>query len=107
QWLAVSGFREPAALSAMSSNAGRLDPDGTFPSVVPEEVRFDAETNPGGVRSTVWDHTINAYGQDPETGYALRPFDNVGVQYGLQAVQDGTLSMAEFLDLNDGVGGTD
>lgn len=107
QWLAVSGFGEPAALSAMSNSANRLDPDGSFPAAVPEEVRFDAETNPGGARSTVWDHTINVYGQDPDTGYALRPFDNTGVQYGLQALQEGVLSVAEFLDLNEGVGGTD
>ena len=29
----------------------------------------------------------NIYGVDPKTGFALRPFDNVGVQYGLDGAQ--------------------
>lgn len=38
-------------------------------------------------------------------GYARMSWDNVGVQYGLQALKDGHLSPAEFLDLNHKIGG--
>ena len=41
------------------------------------------------------------------TGFALRPFDNVGVQYGLAALNAGVITPTQFLDLNEGVGGYD
>jgi hypothetical protein len=57
-----------------------------------------------GVEWTHWGDTVNIYGTGPD-GYARVPWDNVGVQYGLQALVDGTITPAEFLDLNAGVGG--
>lgn len=53
---------------------------------------------------THWDDAIEVYGTDPATGYARVPWDNVGVQYGLRSVADGTLTPEEFLDLNAKVG---
>ena len=38
---------------------------------------------------------------NPTTGAALRPFDNVGVQYGLNALNSGAITTAQFLDLNE------
>ena len=38
---------------------------------------------PDGLRR----RAINIYGVDPKTGFALRPFDNVGVQYGLEGAE--------------------
>ena len=32
------------------------------------------------------------------------PYDNIGVQYGLAALQSGTLSAEDFVRLNEGVG---
>lgn len=61
-----------------------------------------------GVDDVEWTHAddlVNVYGFDEETGFARRPWDNVGVQYGLEAVADSTLTAAEFLDLNAQVGG--
>ena len=49
----------------------------------------------------------NAYGRDPKTGFARRPLDNVGVQYGLAALNAGTISKEQFLDLNEKIGGFD
>ncbi|OYU94314.1 MAG: hypothetical protein CFE45_20160, partial [Burkholderiales bacterium PBB5] len=46
-------------------------------------------------------------GRDPATGFALRPLDNVGVQYGLLALRQGRITPAQFLDLNERVGGYD
>jgi hypothetical protein len=50
---------------------------------------------------------VNVYGTDPETGYARRTYDNVGVQYGLEALQAGSINLKRFLDLNEFVGGFD
>jgi hypothetical protein len=56
-----------------------------------------------GVEWTHWGDLVNIYGTD-ETGFARSPWDNVGVQYGLQALRDGVITPAEFLDLNARVG---
>ena len=50
---------------------------------------------------------VNVYGRDPKTGFARRPFDNVGVQYGLAALNAGTIAFDQFLDLNTRIGGLD
>ena len=34
-------------------------------------------------------------GKDPKTGYARNPFDNVGVQYGLKAYNQGLIGFDE------------
>lgn len=57
--------------------------------------------------NTEWSHfgdAVNIYGTNPETGYANRVWDNVGVQYGLQALTDRNITTAEFLDLNANAG---
>ena len=59
-----------------------------------------------GTEGVEWTHAgdlVNIYGVD-ETGFGRSLFDNVGVQYGLQAVRDGSITPAEFLDLNAQVG---
>jgi hypothetical protein len=57
-----------------------------------------------GVQWTHWADLINIYGADQD-GWARVPWDNVGVQYGLVALRDGTITPAEFLDLNAQIGG--
>jgi hypothetical protein len=57
-----------------------------------------------GVRWTHWQDLVNIYGAERD-GYARVPWDNVGVQYGLEALRAGTITPAEFLDLNAYVGG--
>jgi hypothetical protein len=56
-----------------------------------------------GVEWTHWGDTVNIYGLGDD-GFARVPWDNVGVQYGLQALVDGLITPAEFLDLNAQVG---
>jgi hypothetical protein len=59
-----------------------------------------------GVEGVDWTHAgdlVNIYGVD-ETGFGRNPWDNAGVQYGLQALVDGVITPAEFLDLNAQVG---
>jgi hypothetical protein len=70
-------------------------------------------TNPYGARGDVYDHTVNVYGlirNTPFPGdakFAQRPLDNVGVQYGLRALNRGVISVEDFLDLNSNIGGVD
>jgi Tannase-like family of unknown function (DUF6351) len=56
-----------------------------------------------GVEWTHWADLVNIYGLD-EFGFARVPWDNVGVQYGLQALLDGVITPEEFLGLNANVG---
>ncbi|KKK51852.1 hypothetical protein LCGC14_3110790, partial [marine sediment metagenome] len=56
-----------------------------------------------GVEWTHWGDAVNIYGTD-ESGFARVPWDNVGVQYGLQAFLDGDITPEEFLDLNANIG---
>jgi Tannase-like family of unknown function (DUF6351) len=55
----------------------------------------------------VYDHQANVWGKDPATGAGRRPLDNVGIQHGLAALNAGEISVDQFLDLNDKVGGFD
>ena len=104
---AVAGFLVLNTMPNVSRNAGRIAPDEFCPDVLPESDRYDPVDNPGGVRCDVYDATINVYGRDAKTGFARRPLDNVGVQYGLGALNAGVITPAQFLDLNERVGGYD
>jgi hypothetical protein len=68
---------------------------------------YDPVNNPTGARCSILDTQVNLLGRDPATGFARRPFDNVGVQYGLGALKRGELSVDEFLTLNESIGGFD
>jgi Tannase-like family of unknown function (DUF6351) len=52
---------------------------------------------------THWEDLRNIYGVGAN-GYARQTWDNVGVQYGLQALVDGNITPQEFVDLNARVG---
>lgn len=75
-------------------------------SKIPAALRYSRETK-RGERCTLQDNLVHFMGIDPATGYARRPVDNVGVQYGYQALLDGVISVDEFLYLNRHVGSYD
>jgi hypothetical protein len=102
----VSGFATYATLPSMAISAGRIDPRRNC-DIIPPAQRYDPVGNPRGVRCDVYDHTITAYGADPATGFARRPLDNVGVQYGLGVLKSGVITADQFLDLNQRIGGFD
>jgi hypothetical protein len=79
----------------------------TCAALVPRPLVYDPKTNPTGVRCTIQDNLVNVYGLDPKTGFARRPLDNVGVQYGLVALNAGIISVDQFLELNERIGGYD
>jgi hypothetical protein len=74
---------------------------------IPENLVYHSVNNPKGARCTMWDTNVATYGRDPVTGFARRSLDNVGVQYGLEALNSGAISPREFLDLNESIGGYD
>ena len=104
---AVAGFLVLETMPRVSINAGRITVGEFCPDALPEAARYHPTDNPGGARCDVYEHYVNVYGRDAESGFARRPLDNVGVQYGLQALNDGAITTAQFLDLNAGIGGYD
>lgn len=95
---------------------GLADPTTCASSV--GDQTYNAEKNPGGVRCGVLDWQINLLGPRPASawmpeekkaghGFAGIPVDNVGLQYGLAAVEAGQISPAQFVDLNSKIGGAD
>lgn len=92
-------------------------PDRSCPGVPDEDV-YHPEDNPDGVRCTLHDYMVNLFGRRPPEdwgpieqelghGFANPPWDNTGVQYGLQGLLDGDLTPAQFVDVNTKIGGRD
>ena len=104
---AVAGVGTVKSVAGTAAGAKRIQATGGCPAELPKAQRYDPATNRGGARCNVYDHTINAYGRDPETGFARRPIDNIGVQYGLATLNEGVISVGQFLALNEGIGGHD
>lgn len=74
---------------------------------IPDPLVYDAKTNPTGARCTVYDDMVNVLGRVAGEDRALRPLSNVGVQYGLEALNEGWITVEHFLELNAEVGGYD
>jgi hypothetical protein len=118
QLRAASGFGTFGQISNQGTFwAARIDPvpnraefppntSSLYNPIVPNAARYDPAANPGGARATIFDHNVNAFGRD-ENGFARRPLDNVGVQYGLAALNTGQITPDQFLDLNEKIGGFD
>ena len=73
----------------------------------PTSVTYDPATRPNGVRCTTFDHDASTLGTFVDTDgntKANTPVDNVGVEYGLKALQAGTITPEQFVQLNEGVG---
>jgi hypothetical protein len=81
------------------------NPSRSCPSV-PAAKTYNPKTNPGGVKCTLQDYMVNVFGKRAD-GFANRPFGNDGIQYGLQGLLNGELSVGQFVDLNSHIGGLD
>ena len=79
---------------------------------------YHPTNNPDGVRCSFQDYLVNILGIRPPSlwgpieqaigqGFANRPYDNVGVQYGLRALMAGQITTAQFVDLNTKIGAVD
>jgi hypothetical protein len=102
---------------AFSANAyfGLADPEQLCPGISAAQV-YQPDSDPGGVRCGIldWDYTLlgprqpsvwNAQERRVGHGFAGFPGDDIGVQYGLAALQSGQISPAQFVDLNSTIGG--
>ncbi len=82
---------------------------------LPADQMYDPDTNPTGCRGDVRDFESSIYGKRPSSlwtapekiagGFAGWAYDNVGVQYGLNALLSGVITPEQFVDLNEKVGG--
>lgn len=68
---------------------------------------YDEDTNPDGCRGTLADYMVSVVGRRPSDGFANLAYDNVGVQYGLNALNSGLISAEQFVDLNERIGAID
>ncbi|MCU1602602.1 MAG: hypothetical protein JWO22_3311, partial [Frankiales bacterium] len=117
QWAAVEGRPDP--VNAVVADEGlfkdAVNPAGTC--VAASKV-YNASTNPRGVRCSILDYMKTLLGPRPRAvwtpqekkagrGFAGVPFGNVGVQYGLSALQQGLITPEMFVDLNTKIGGLD
>jgi Tannase-like family of unknown function (DUF6351) len=108
QRLAVSGYRAAGSCNLWDAFfANVVVAEAGCDPALPVALRYNAVTNPTGARCTLWDGLVNIWGRDPATGFARRSLDNVGVQYGLRALQEGAITVDQFLDLNERIGGYD
>lgn len=106
QKTAVTGQAVPFTCVGFTFFDGVDDPQRGCAAAIPVEDRWSS-ARPDGLRCTISDMVRNVYGTDAD-GRALRAIpDNVGVQYGLEALQEGTIDAEQFVALNENVGGMD
>jgi hypothetical protein len=113
QWAAVEGRPDPAnaivADEAFFKSA--TNPSGSCAG----RRTYNAKSRPGGVRCSVIDAAINIFGRQPKSewdkqekaaghGFAGLPLGNVGILYGLSALEQGLITADQFIDLNAKVG---
>ena len=87
----------PAYNPTLPANCGGL----------PATLIYDPVTRPQGLRCDLLDHEgvrLGTFVDKDGVRKANDPFDNVGVQYGLKALQQGQISVEEFLALNENIG---
>ena len=103
---AVEGHPNPAnAVTFTTAIPSSGNPTRSCPGVPSDKVY--SKSNPKGVRCSFQDYMVNVFGRRPQDGFAGRPADNVGVEYGRKALMAGKISPAEFADLNGKIGSWD
>mgnify|MGYP001237898835 CR=1 FL=1 len=99
---------------SLGPRPNRIGPEDC-PSVIPESERYHTTDNPTGVRCSIYDAMRSIFGTEryaeihpaPVMDFGRNPHDNVGVQYGLLALNEGRISKDIFLDVNEEVGARD
>src|SRR3954468_2464335 len=115
----IDGHRDPSDCTAWDATFwGAVDPGKASNCNLPQDQVYDPDTNPNGTRCALQDYQINIWGQRERSewgpiekkighGFAARAVDNVGVQYGLEALKAGQITPGEFADLKAKAGGFD
>lgn len=97
---------------SLGERPDRIAPDDC-PEPIPLPSRYDPINNPQGVRCSIYDGMRNIFGErlfpqiNSARAFAVSPHDNVGVQYGLMALNEGQIDKELFLLLNERIGGWD
>ena len=99
---------------SLGSRPGRIAPVDC-PAEIPTEQRYHPVNNPDGVRCSIYDGMRNIFGTTTVAesrspagrSFGRSPHDNIGVQYGLEALNEGLISTDLFVELNEKVGGWD
>jgi hypothetical protein len=104
----ISGYRAfGSCVNWDLAFASRGNATEACPSAIPVSERYDPVTNPDGIKCTAAEQLANQLGRDRATGFVRGYVDNVGVQYGLAALNAGQITPEQFVDLNEKVGGYD
>ncbi|HVX70892.1 MAG TPA: DUF6351 family protein, partial [Mycobacteriales bacterium] len=116
QWALVEGRPDPvnAIVADEAFLKSAINPSGSCAG----KRTYNAQKRPGGVRCSVIDAAINVFGPRPKRvwskqekaaghGFAGLPLGNAGVMYGLSLVEQGLISVDQFIDLNAKIGGLD
>jgi Tannase-like family of unknown function (DUF6351) len=108
QQRAVAGFRSYDSCRSWDATfANRITATDSCDPSIPANLRWDPVTNPDGVKCSAAEQYVNQLGRDSRTGFTRSVLDNVGVQYGLQALTDRQITPQQFADLNANIGGYD
>ena len=118
QQLAVTGKEGVASCGEfVALFADPFDPQNRGPFQNGAAVRFGCELpptqtyhpilNPTGARCSVQDYQRSIWGLGGPLNAAPLPYDNTGVQYGLDALRAGRITAEQFVDLNTKIGGLD
>jgi hypothetical protein len=104
----VSGFTSYDSCRSWDVTfANRITATGSCDPSIPTNLLWNPVTNPNGVKCSAAEQYVNQLGRNPRTGFTRSPLDNVGVQYGLAALEAGQITAQQFADLNKNIGGFD
>lgn len=107
QQSAVVGSNVSMCYEMQGLGSGPEDWDPTTGCQLDATLQYDPVTNPTGARCTLQDNNVNYLGRRAGDGFANKVLDYVGIQWGLKALQDGTILAEQFVDLNEKVGSFD
>lgn len=107
QQRAVSGYNNYDTCTSWGLTfLNRVTATGSCDPIIPVDTRW-SPTNPSGLRCGASEQWVNQLGRDPRNGFVRAVMDNTGVQYGLSALRSGTITPAQFAQLNADIGGYD
>ena len=92
----------PVTFTTVIPNSG--EPTRSCPGV-PEDQVYDENTNPDGVRCTLQDYMVNAFGRDAQRLRAPRASTTSASSTGCKGLRQGLISPAQFVDFNTHIGG--
>jgi hypothetical protein len=106
QETAVAGYNDYTTCESWDQTfANRATATGSCNPAIPVADQWNPVTNPNGVICNSDEQIVNQVGTNPSTGFPNSPLDNVGVQYGLAALDSGAITPAQFALLNADIGG--